>query len=64
MVTLSSSSCSSGFHVTFAQEHVAELTVFIASLDCNYLQCKYVVPLCCTKGHSICSLFLFGTSVL
>lgn len=33
MVTLSSSSCSSGFHVTFAQEHIAELAVLIASLD-------------------------------
>lgn len=33
MVTLSSSSCSSGFHETFAQEHVTELTVLIASLD-------------------------------
>lgn len=33
MVTLSSSSCSSGFHVTYAQEHIAELTVLIAPVE-------------------------------
>lgn len=33
MVTLSSPSCSSGFHVTYAQEHIAELTVLIAPVE-------------------------------
>lgn len=33
MVTLSSSSCSSGFHVTYAQEHIAELSVLIAPVE-------------------------------
>lgn len=33
MVTLSSSSCSSGFHVTYAQQPIAELIVLIASVE-------------------------------
>lgn len=57
MATLSSPSCSSGFHVTYAQEHIAELTVLIPSSD---LQLP-TVQVCSTPllNKRVQCLFLF-----